>query len=263
MYDLKQYLEWLKDFTQAFCQGNSEDEANIAIKRDHSLRVLDNAAQISGSLDLAHPLAELSLLAALFHDVGRFPQYAKFRTFNDRVSANHAALSVDVLRERGTLSELMPEDRRLVMGAIFLHNRRYVPATLSPRLKTITDIVRDADKLDIFPVLISHFSPDSPSNGAVTLHLKPHPTEYTRSILSDVQSGKMGKYDEMVWINDLKLLLCSWVYDLNFPISRKIVLQKGFVDAVVGSLPDAPEFVALAKQLRRRLSSTGPTPPQS
>jgi|WetSurMetagenome_2_1015567.scaffolds.fasta_scaffold01871_8 hypothetical protein len=255
IYDLDQHIEWFENYSEGFFRGgNPEDRTNLAIKKEHSLRVLDNARRISASLELDGGLARLTHLAALFHDVGRFPQYERFRTFNDRNSANHAALSVAVLKKTDALSKLTPEHRRMVLGAILLHNRQFLPSALPPQLDVITRIVRDADKLDIFPVLIAHFSPDFPANGVVTLDLRTHPTAYTESIFGEVQAGKTGKYEEMIWINDLKLLLCSWVYDLNFPVSRKIVLQAGYLDAIFGSLPPDPKFIALRQQLSQVLS---------
>ena len=255
IYDLNQDIEWFESYSEGFSRDRDpEDRTNLAIKKEHSLRVLDNAIKIGASLELDGGLARLTHLAALFHDVGRFPQYERFRTFNDRNSANHAALSVEVLKKTDALSKLTPEHRRMVLGAVFLHNRQFIPSALPPQLDIITRIVRDADKLDIFPVLIAHFSPDFPANGVVTLDLRPHPTAYTESILCKVESGETGKYEEMIWINDLKLLLCSWVYDLNFPVSRRIVLQAGYLDAIFGSLPPDPKIIALRHQLTRELS---------
>lgn len=242
-------------------RGSLEDQKNIAIKIDHSLRVLDNAGRIAESIGLEPQLAMLSRLAALFHDVGRFPQYARFRTFNDRISANHARLSVDVLRESSILFDLAPERRRLVLGAIFLHNRRNIPPGLAPNLDLMARIIRDADKLDIFPVLLSHLEPGSPQNGVVTLHLKPHPIAYTRTILDDLRSKKMGKYDEMVWLNDLKLLLCSWVYDLNFPLSRRMLLELGYIERLFDLLPQSPEIFALRRQLKEDLTDNSAISP--
>ena len=259
-YDLNQHIKWFENYSERFSQGTLEDRKNIAIKKDHSLRVLGNAMEISASLKLDGELAQLTHLAALFHDVGRFPQYERFRTFNDRNSANHAALSVDVLRTTDALTTLRPEHRRLVLGAIFLHNRQFISAGLPFALDRMTRIVRDADKLDIFPVLISHFLPNSPLNGVVTLNLEPHPTAYTEEIFQSVRAGRIGKYEAMVWINDLKLLVCSWVYDLNFPVSREIVLQKGYLDAIFRSLPSSPEFVALREQLNEELAKDTDAP---
>lgn len=252
---MDRYIDWFQSFARGFMQGKPEDEQNIRIKIDHSLRVLDNARKITRSIGMDHHLALLSHLAALFHDVGRFPQYSKFHTFNDRTSTNHARLSVDVLRRADILSELHSGDRRLVLGAIFLHNRRSVPSGLTSRLNLMAKIIRDADKLDIFPVLLAHLQPGAAHNGAVTLGLKPHPTEYTARILHDVQSGKMGKYEEMVWINDLKLLLCGWVYDLSFQVSRKMVMDLGYIESVFDLLPGEPAFLNLREKLRTELAN--------
>lgn len=254
--DLNRHIEWFENYSEGFAQGeNAEGRTNLAIKKEHSFRVLANAVKISAALRLDDALAGLAHLAALLHDAGRFPQYKRFRTFNDRNSANHASLSVAVLKKTNPLGELTPEHRRMVLGAIALHNRKIISNALPPRLDVIARIVRDADKLDIFPVLIAHFSPDFPPNGVVTLDLRPHPSAYTESIFAKVQSGVTGKYEEMVWINDLKLLLCSWVYDLNFAVSRSTVLREGYLDAIFGSLPSEPKFIALKQQLVRDLSA--------
>jgi putative nucleotidyltransferase with HDIG domain len=253
-HDLNQYVEWFNKYSQSFTRGTPQDLKNISIKRAHSLRVFQNAMKISASLEMDAELAQLTHLAALFHDVGRFLQYERFQTFDDRNSANHAALSVAVLREKDALALLTPEHRRLVLGAVFLHNRQFISQGLPWKLDLMTKIVRDADKLDIFPVLISHFSPDSPVNGVVTLGLQAHPTAYTESIFVKVQSREIGKYEEMAWINDLKLLLCSWVYDLNFPVSRKIVLEEGYIERIFRSLPENPKFIGLKEQLTEDLA---------
>lgn len=255
-YEMNRYIDWFRSFAEGFMQGGPEDHKNIAIKIDHSLRVLDNARKITGSIGLDHSLTLPSHLAALLHDVGRFPQYARFRTFNDRISANHARLSLDVLRSTDVLSDLSSGDRRLVLGAIFLHNRKNIPSGLDLNLDLLARIIRDADKLDIFQVLLSHFEPGAPENGVVTLNLKPHPTAYTEKLLRDVHSGKMARYDEMVWINDLKLLLCGWVYDLGFEVSRKIVVEYGYIERLFDLLPKGPEFAALREKLGRELAGS-------
>lgn len=61
----------------------------------------------------------------------------------------------------------------------------------------------------------------------------------------------------MTWIKDLKLLRCSWVYDLNLPISRKILSGEGCIDRIFGSLPESPEFIELKEQLTGGLMVCG------
>ena len=79
---------------QAFLAGSEEDARNVRIKIDHSLRVLGKAEALTRAEGLPASLAEQAWLAALYHDVGRFDQYARYRTFSDAASENHARLGV-------------------------------------------------------------------------------------------------------------------------------------------------------------------------
>ena len=75
------------------------------------------------------------------------------------------------------LEKLPPAARRLVLGAVALHNRRSLPRGLPRELKDLTQMVRDADKLDIFQVMLAHFTPGARHNKVVNLELKPDPDE--------------------------------------------------------------------------------------
>ena len=167
---LKQ-VTWFKHYTGSFSQAKLKDQQCIDLKIHHSFRVLGHAIRIAESLGLDSVLTNLTHLAALFHDLGRFPQYARFRTFHDGDSTNHAKLSIDVLRESDVLGDLPPEERRLVLAAIFLHNRPSIPGRVSPQLNKMARIVRDADKLDIIAVMISYFSSAQTTKDAITLDL--------------------------------------------------------------------------------------------
>ena len=61
---------------------------------------------------------------ALFHDVGRFEQYARYHTFVDRRSADHAWLGVEILRKEG---ELDGSTRDLILRTVSYHNRMDLP----------------------------------------------------------------------------------------------------------------------------------------
>ena len=217
--------------------------------------MLKEAQSITQSLDLEPGLAGLCHVAALFHDLGRFVQYQTYRTFNDKVSEDHGRLGLKALRRAGILEDLSPRGRSLVRTAVLLHNRRFLPQGLRPDTALAVKVVRDADKLDIFPVLLKYFAPNAPLNLVVMLNLKPHQTEYTPAILSQVMARGLAEYNDMVWINDFKLLICSWIYDLNFPATRRAVLERGYLDAILSLLPDIPEFTALGERLKQDLAA--------
>jgi hypothetical protein len=203
----------------------------------------------------------LAHLAALLHDVGRFPQYARYRTFHDQMSVNHAYQGVLTLKQHQVLKDLPDSAGKLVLGAVALHNRRVLPQGLPPDLRCITQVVRDADKLDIFGVMLAHFKPTEPHNKVVNLELKPHRDNYTPAILARVYSREMVNYQDMVWVNDFKLLLCSWIYDLNYRVSRGIVKERGYLEKLLGYLPSTPEFSRLGRQVQEDLENGGTLTP--
>ena len=59
---------------------------------------------------------------ALLHDIGRFMQYRKYRTFFDRISENHARLGIRELVRTLALSCLESQDRRILTRAVSFHN---------------------------------------------------------------------------------------------------------------------------------------------
>ncbi len=255
-YDFQTYEQWFRDYTREFLQGSEFDVANVQLKIDHTLRVLGLARRLTAALAPAPGLQELAHLAALCHDVGRFPQYARYQTFHDKLSVNHASQGVLTLKQQQVLEGLAPSARKLVLGAVALHNRRFLPRGLPPEVRYLTQIVRDADKLDIFAVMLAHFNPGARHNKVVNLELKPHPDNYTPEILEQVSRRQMVNYQDMVWVNDFKLLLCSWVYDFNYGVSRAVVRERGYLEELAGYLPRSPEFVRLGRQLREDLAGS-------
>ena len=247
------FLDWFYSYTKNFITGSPEDKATIELKIQHSKRVLNEAKILTHSIRITQDFAYLIHLAALFHDLGRFLQYSKFKTFDDSKSVNHALLSVEVLRKRAILSELCPENQQLILRAVSLHNRRSLPRMISPKLSLATKILRDADKLDIIPLCLGHLYSSGPENSIAGVNLKPDPHKYSESILKQVLSKKVPQFDRVVWLNDYKLMLCSWLYDLNFGISCGEIISRGYLDRLLQLLPKSREFHLLGEQLKEDL----------
>ena len=217
--------------------------------------MLENANEIVNSLDMSFQDQRLTLFAALFHDVGRFPQYVRYKTFLDRESKDHGILGGRsiVLGKENLLPSLTQDEFRLVRAAVVIHNRKKVPEGISSRLRQIVDVVRDADKLDIYRVMVAHFTRAPGDFPVVTLHAKDNPDAYTRGVFDDALNGVQGDYKKIVYVNDFKLLLCGWVNDFNFMVSRRIAHKRGLVQDLLNTLPDYPEMRELGGVVYKRL----------
>lgn len=250
-------------------QHGAHEPTPIDVKREHSLYVLDNARNILQKLDVSPELQRLGLLAALFHDVGRFPQYQQYKTFHDPSSLNHGLLGCRTLapapRGLGLLDALPFAERSLVRGAVAMHNRNTLPRGISPRLRFITQVVRDADKLDIMRVMIEHFS-NNGQDPVITLHVTSHPQHYSQTIYDDVIHGNRGDYRKMRWSNDFKLLLVGWANDLNFSSSRNLLQKRQLLPKLFRLLPDTEAMHTLRQRIFEMLEEASlkpdPLPPK-
>ncbi len=253
--DTAAHRRLLKAYAAGFRTGLDGRDAHIDLKRDHCLRVMDEAAAIVSTLGL-EPADEAScLLAALYHDVGRFEQLRSFGTFNDSQSVNHGALGARVLGCESFLDALEPDRRCLVRAAVAVHNRRFFPRAMEPRAALAARVVRDADKLDIFPVVMTHLTPGGVLDPVVVLGVADDPERYTSQILADVMAGRLADYHQMAWTNDFKLLLLSWVHAMHFPAALRTLAERGYVRDIMADLPDSPEFLALGERLEGLLDA--------
>lgn len=247
---------WFDAFVDGFRHGGPDDLRNVQLKYEHSLQVLDIAERIAASVAPDGRLRRLSVVAALYHDCGRFPQYVTYRTFSDSESINHGELGARVLRGHPeALEGLDAEERRLVLGTVFLHNRKALPAMLPAPLRHMLRVVRDSDKLDIMRVMLEHFDPDKPKNPVATLRLIDDPERYTPDILDAATRRMTPDYRQMRWLNDFKLLLLAWIFDLGFAASREVFRKRGYLEQITAVLPQRPEFEALLRQARACLNN--------
>lgn len=215
-----------------------DGDDNVTLKLEHTVRVLDNAREICDAHALSGELRDAALLGALYHDIGRFPQYRDYKTFRDKDSANHALLGIGALHRGRMLNDLSAPLRRLVLAAVALHNVRTLPKNTPPHMRTVISVVRDADKLDIFPVILEHLENPDRESGVVLMNMKRDPQAYTEELLEQIMTGQMGDYALMNWTNDFAILLAGWVHDLNFAHTCRQLLERDLLGRLFATLPE-------------------------
>lgn len=252
---------WFDDYADHFHSPNPEIEKNIALKLKHTARVRDNISRIAASLHLSREKIEMAEVLALFHDVGRFEQMRQYGTFNDRISIDHAALGVKVLRCSGILHSLPRDERHLLQRAVWLHNKYAIPETEKDDRQLFAKLIRDADKLDILGLIIGHFETrDLNPNIALDFGLA-EDSGFTRKAVDDILNRRMVRIAELKNLNDMRLMYLSWVFDIHFSFTLSCIEERSYLEKLQMGLPidreicEAVDFIDAYLQERKRASS--------
>lgn len=240
--DIISFKTWFSNYCRSFYSTNEEDQANIFLKEQHTQKVCENILIIAGAESFSDNDLLIAETVALFHDIGRFEQYSKYKTFRDSISVNHGLLGSEILSREKVLKNLPAKEQEIVMQAVKFHNAFTVPAISDLATIKFIKLVRDADKLDIWRVFFDYYeknNEDRPS--AVGLGF-PDVPEYSADVLSRIFKKQLIPLSMLKTLNDFKLTQLSWIYDLNFMASLKLVLENNYINRLSATLPQADEI---------------------
>ena len=192
-------------------------------------------------------------LCALFHDLSRFEQYTRFKTFLDRHSFDHGDRSAALIDELGLVPELPAEDRACIIDAVRVHNKYSIPADFPSGHLAAARMVRDADKLAILRLIIRFFSGDY-SDPTIRLEL-PDTPGWSPAILETASRGECVVYTDMKNVNDFKLGLFAWSNNLTYPSSAALALDEDLFGRIRDLLPESDKIDSLLKYARSRLNA--------
>jgi hypothetical protein len=261
VHDLVSLKAWFTSYCGTFRSPDPEMQRNFDLKEVHTRNVCEAARLIAQEGGERRQM--LAQVAALCHDLGRFPQYQEFRTFMDRESVNHALLSAQILKQSSLLDFLPQPERDSVQFAVRLHNVFLIPEGLPPETEDLLRLVRDADKLDIWRVFIEYFfAPEEQRASAAGLGFPDLP-DCSPDVLAAVGAGRMVQLSMLKNLHDFKLLQLSWVYDINFLSTLRLVKERGVLEQLAATLPQDEAVLAILGQvhgyLERRLAGASAT----
>ncbi len=222
--------EAIKAFKTYVASYDSQN-VSIALKIAHTFRVAAIAEKISPSY--CDP--EFAWFLGLLHDIGRFEQIARYGTFKDALSVDHAELGADILFRDGLIKKFLPvPDKWLLIAetAIRAHNKLKLPTALNQETKTYCNILRDADKVDIFRVLTE---PPYDRRELDNLTVR---SEVMKCVNEHCCVPRPG-HDEAPF-NELEALISQicMVFELVYPESRKIAVEQGYLKKLLIMLPE-------------------------
>ena len=255
---IRQHEEWFAAYAAGKIAEAGLDAEPLRLKCEHTRRVLAAAREIVRAEQFPPRLARAALLAALYHDVGRFDQYLRHRTFNDRVSCNHAVLGIRIINQEGCLGG--EELHHTIGAAVALHNRFLLPAALPDDLRRITLVVRDADKLDILRLMDEELHGEGKCAQTVVYDLPDDPARVSDTIIAAALAGHPASYGDLRSVGDFRLLLAAWIFEMNFAASRRRFAADGHARRLVAALPPDSPYGPARAAILARLDELAPYP---
>lgn len=238
------------DYMLSFSSSDPLIQQNFILKRDHIQRVIGYVELLAKSIECDEVTTLSAQLAALLHDIGRFEQFEKYQTFNDATSEDHAELAVRIIEDKKWLSELPLEIQTSIIKAILNHNKLALAKTDDHRTVLISQLLRDADKLDIFDIAIKEYSPQNKNkNQSISLDLENSST-ISKLVAKSFVAEKLPNKSDLRTVTDFKLMQMAYVYDLNFRESFSIVNKRGFLKHLFESMPKTDQIFDLYRKAK-------------
>jgi hypothetical protein len=257
--DLRYMKAWFSEYTGSFYSDKKEDRKNISLKIEHTHNVCLNMIEMTKSLALDDNRARLAETVALFHDIGRFRQYAEYKTFRDADSKNHGLLGMKTLVRENVLQALPDNERSLILNTVKFHNAYAIPSGQSDEEMLFLKMIRDVDKIDVFRVFNEYFESPREERASATAFGVPDTPEYSRKMLSCLARKQIAAYSDIRTENDFKIMLLSWVFDLHFRKSIQLIQEKKYINKLISRLPRTDEIqsalIVLREYVQERLNS--------
>jgi len=253
---LEKLREWFDSYVAGFYGDDAYVNANLKLKEDHSRRTCDEMRYLVEELSLNDNQKRVAELIAIFHDIGRFRQFVKYKTYNDTRSEDHCLLGLEVLRETGVLQGIEKEERQLVEKAIEYHGRRQLSGDLSGESLLFLQLIRDADKLDVFYIVTESYKRyrKNPDEFNIEVEFEDAP-RYSKEIVEDILRGRLVDYSRLQTLNDMRLLQLGWVYDVNFAATLKRIRQRRFLEQIIDFLPRTEDIERVKAKIFKYVDS--------
>lgn len=199
----------------------------IKIKYYHSYRVMHLCGEIADDLNLNVEETYLAMTIGLLHDYARFEQWSKYKTYKDIDSVDHGDLACNLLFDNNEIEKFNIDKKyhKVIYDAIKYHNKYSYPDNLNEKNKLFCEIIRDADKLDIFYLC---------SIGDI--NLPTDDSEISDLISSEFYQDKLIKKEDVKNLNERVLLELAMIFDLKFKYSFKYLKTIKIMDSMLNKI---------------------------
>lgn len=225
MIDIEKAKKYYKEYISNF----DLEQPRIALKAEHIYRTSEKAKWISQKLELSKEDKLLAELIGLLHDIGRFEQVRKYDTFLDKISVNHGEYGVKVLFENNLIRNFIEDFKydEIIKKSILNHNRDKIEEGCNDMELLHCKIIRDADKLDIFEIILSY-----PIETTYPLNIYPK-DGVTKEIKNEFIKNHRIDYSNIKTCADLLVGQISYIFDINYIYSLEKIKEENYLEKII------------------------------
>lgn len=241
---------------EIYTDGYDRTDPKIRLKYEHTFRVAALCDEIAASIGLEGEVKDLAWLLGMLHDIGRFEQLRRFGTFVDAESINHAEFGANLLFGRDGETAIIRsfvadgEEDALIEEAIRYHSAYRLPESMDARTLQYSNILRDADKVDIFRVNVEFDLEDiynCTTEDLRTCGITPEVLACVHEKHAVLRALKKTTMDNVV--GHICLL-----FELVFPRSVEIVRDQGYLEKLLRVTSDNPSTQAAMEEVRQEVT---------
>jgi HD superfamily phosphohydrolase YqeK len=196
-------------------------DSNLLRKAIHSFDVAKNCFSLACNMNLNEKERNLCYLIGLFHDIGRFEQWTKYKTYDDNKSVDHGELSYNILsnptyKQVLTLSK---SEYHILKESIRYHTKPYCGEDVD--IIKFNNILNNSDA---FANVITT------ANGMQQMTVSKNGV--TKEILDDFNNRKFLKFYSPQTKLDRCLLLTACCYYINHIYIRNIIIESNYIGII-------------------------------
>lgn len=223
MIDIKKAEEEFKRYTSSY----DMNESHIERKVHHTFRVEKICEELAILLNMSEEQINLAKLIGLLHDIARFEQYTRYKTYDDFKSIDHANLAVEILEKDNYIRRYIETDKydNIILKAIENHNKYCISKDVSEEKRIYCELIRDADKLDIMYEATCEFWKENikdMENQVIS------PKVLEQFNLEEVVNKKYTHYNI-----DRIVIVLAFIYDFNIKESYKIIKNNDYINKII------------------------------
>lgn len=225
--------EELKKIFKEYVEKFDMNDSAIIRKYYHSLRVMDISLLIANHYHFNEKDIEISMISGLLHDYARFPQWTKYKTYSDLESVDHGDLAVELLFDNNEILNYTNNKDYYdeIYDAIKYHNKHKISDNMSEHNRKICEVIRDADKLDIFYLFTINKELFKNDDSAISI-----------DIIKDFYEHNSIDRRKVKSLNDKIMLDLSMVYDLYYDYSLKYLKNENLIDRMYENINNKELF---------------------